>query len=176
MHEERELTLGILTQRQGDQHWLIGYPSPALRSVTDGRFGHLLLNRQYIKWQVSIEKKDSFFRKASNLGRTWTCPWQFPSAKTIFKGKQSQLIIKPGGQILCHLSIATSLLIPSVFPGTLSCSSDSPATGGSLALVVHLQVYQEEARGRESSILKLLNSFSFFLFVATSCSMRPTRL
>ena len=38
------------------------------------------------------------------------------SAKTIFKGKQSQLIIKAGGQILCHSSIAanqlTSLCLP----------------------------------------------------------------
>ena len=161
MHEERELTLGILTQRQGDQHWLIGYPSPALRSVTDGRFGHLLLNRQYIKWQVSIEKKDSFFRKASNLGRTWTCPWQFPSAKTIFKGKQSQLIIKPGGQILCHFSIATSLLTPLCLPWDIVLLKWLTCNWRLSCPVVHLQVYQEEARGRESSILKLLNSFSF---------------
>ena len=44
--EDRRFALSILTQRHGDPYGPIGYSGPGVRFVTEGRFSHLLLNRQ----------------------------------------------------------------------------------------------------------------------------------
>lgn len=46
VREDRGLTLGVSTQKHGDQHGFIGYSSPAVRFVTDRWFSRLPLNRQ----------------------------------------------------------------------------------------------------------------------------------
>ena len=74
---------------------------------------HLLTaQKSIIEDQESVERKGILFRKTDNLGRKGTLVWdqlqRFCSAVTIFKGKkgkQSQLIINVGNQILCHFSI-----------------------------------------------------------------------
>lgn len=104
--------------------------------VRECRFHTFAPRSQQIVGQTSVEKKGNLFRKAGNLETRWIYiqrPYPNILLKPLtFKWKKRklfQLIIKAGGQIICHFSFAYR---PADF-------SQSPL-GHCLAALIHLQL------------------------------------